>query len=81
MGEAEELAQARLKFIDLVKQLDEGVKCVVPTGPAAGNFLIALSKGTQQKRITVSEDDLLELLEDEEMVMETVRQAIAELDA
>ena len=80
MGEAEDLARARQKFLELVRQVDEGVQCVVPTAPTGGNFLIALSKGKARKLLTISEDDILELLEEEgEAVAETVRQAIAEL--
>lgn len=82
MGEKEDLAQAREKFLGLVSGLDKGVQCVVPTGPTGGNFLIALSKGSARKLMTVSEDDMLELLEEEgETLVKRVRQAIAELNA
>jgi hypothetical protein len=81
---SDEFADGKNKFIQAVKAIDGEVEVVIPVTPSRGNFLIALSKGKGRKFMSVSEDDILDLTEDEQIlkkVTEDIRNAIAELTA
>lgn len=57
----DEMEEGKQKFIELVQGVDQSVQVVIPVTPSNSLFLISLTKGTNRKFITVSEDDLLDL--------------------
>jgi hypothetical protein len=81
---SDEFAEGKNKFVEAVKGIDGEVEVVIPDTPSRGNFLIALSKGKARKFISVTEDDILDLPEDEQIlkkVTEDIRNTIAGLTA
>ena len=77
-----ELETGRQKFMELVRRLDPEVQVVVPTAPSRDVFLISLTKGPQRTFVTVPEDDILDLAEDEdaeERLREMLSDAISKL--
>ena len=65
MGEFDE---GKEKFLQLVKSIDPSVELVIPVTPSRGMFLISLTKAGQRKFLTVSEDDILDLPEDADIL-------------
>lgn len=61
----DELEAGKQEFLKLVQSVDETVEVVIPTTPSRSVFLISLTKGANRKFITVHEDDILDLSEDE----------------
>ncbi|ULA61003.1 MAG: hypothetical protein LZF60_280039 [Nitrospira sp.] len=57
----DEWEEGKLKFLEVVKGIDQGVEVVIPTKPTNSMFLISLTKGANRKFITVSEDDVIDL--------------------
>lgn len=57
----DEWEEGKLKFLEVVKGIDQGVEIVIPTKPTNSMFLISLTKGANRKFITVSEDDIIDL--------------------
>lgn len=57
----DEWEEGKLKFLEIVKGIDQGVEVVIPTKPTNSMFLISLTKGANRKFITVSEDDIIDL--------------------
>jgi hypothetical protein len=64
----EEFAEGKEKFLQLVKSIDPSVEVVIPVTPSRGMFLISLTKAGQRKFLTVSEDDILDLPEDADIL-------------
>ena len=78
----DEFGDGKKKFLELVTSLDGEVTVVIPVTPSRGNFLIALSKGKARKFISVAEDDIVDLPEDEgilQRITGEVKNAIMEL--
>lgn len=65
MGEFDE---GKEKFLQLVTSIDPSVEVVIPVTPSRGMFLISLTKAGQRKFLTVSEDDILDLPEDADIL-------------
>ena len=79
MGEFDD---GKEKFVQLVKRIDPSVEIVIPVTPSQGMFLISLTKSGQRKFLTVSEEDILDLPEDADIlkkVISEVQSAIAAL--
>jgi len=79
---SDEFEAGKKKFLEAVKAIDAAVEVVIPITPSRGNFLIALSKGKDRKFLSVAEDDILDLPEDEKILQKVVgdiKNAIAEL--
>lgn len=77
-----EIELGKEKFLELVKAIDPEVTIVIPTEPTNSLFLISLTKGKARKFITVSEDDIVDLVSDDLIhneVDDRVRQTILEL--
>ena len=77
-----ELELGKQKFLELVKAIDPEVTIVIPTIPTNSLFLISLTKGKARKFITVSEDDVIDLVSDDLIrneVEDRIRETIAEL--
>ena len=78
----DEFETGKSQFLEVVKKVDPQLQAVIPTASANSMFLISLSKGKAKKFITISEDDLVDLVEDDLIrsgVEDQIRQAIAEI--
>lgn len=65
MGEFDE---GKEKFLQVVKSIDPSVEVVMPVTPSRGMFLVSFTKAGQRKFLTVSEDDILDLTEDPDIL-------------
>jgi hypothetical protein len=80
----DEWEDGKKRLTDLVRSSASDVTVVIPTKPTGGMFLIALARGKAKKFISVSEDDLIDLVDDhaiETEVMAKVHGAIKDLSA
>ena len=78
----DELEEGKQKFLEIVKEVDSSVEVVIPTTPSNSLFLISLTKGANRKFITVPEDDILDLPNEEDILSKTtsmVKEAIGSL--
>ena len=78
----DEMEVGKQKFLDVIKGVDTSVQVVIPVTPSNSMFLISLTKGSNRKFITVSEDDILDLPNDAGIltkVTKTVTDAVAAL--
>ncbi len=78
----DEMEAGKQKFLDIIKGVDAAVQVVIPVTPSNSMFLISLTKGPNRKFITVSEDDILDLLNDAGIltkVTKVVKDAVAAL--
>ena len=78
----DELEAGKQKFLEIIKELDSEVEVVIPTTPSNSLFLISLTKGANRKFITVPEDDILDLPNEEDILKKTtsmLREAIGSL--
>ncbi len=78
----DEAAEGKAQFIELVKNLDPSVQVVIPTAPSNNMYLISLTKGPNRKFISLSEDDILDLVQESNIrskVATIVRDAIGGL--
>lgn len=57
----DEWEEGKLRFLEVIKDIDQGVEVVIPTKPTNSMFLISLTKGPNRKFVTVSEDDIIDL--------------------
>jgi hypothetical protein len=62
---ADEFEPAKQRFIDLVHEIDPVVTVVIPERSTQDAFRISLTRGTTRRFLTISEDDMLDLVEDE----------------
>ena len=62
---ADEFTPAKERFIALVHELDSDVTVVIPERSTQDAFRISLTRGGNRRFMTVSEDDMLDLVEDE----------------
>ena len=67
----DELEAGKQKFLDVVKSIDSSVDVVIPTTPSNSLFLISLTKGPNRKFITVPEDDVLDLPNEDDILNKT----------
>ena len=77
-----EIEDGKQKFIEMVKAADPAVAVVIPTSASNSLFLISLTKGKARKFITVSEDDIVDLVLDDlihDEVEDRIRETISEL--
>lgn len=78
----DEFEAGKKKFLEAVKTIDGAVEIVIPVTPSRGSFLISLSKAKARKFISVAEDDMLDLPEDDAILKKVtgeVQTVIAEL--
>ena len=78
----DEFAPAKEHFISLVHKIDPDVTVVIPERSTQDAFRISLTRGGNRRFMTVSEDDMLDLVEDEHAVAKMhakLRQEIAAL--
>jgi hypothetical protein len=62
---ADEFTPAKERFISLVHEIDADVTVVIPERSTQDAFRISLTRGGNRRFMTVSEDDMLDLVEDE----------------
>ncbi len=77
-----EIEAGKAKFLELVRGMDAAVQVVIPVTPSNGMFLISLTKGPTRKFITVSEDDMIDLPNEADIlakVTKVVKDAVAAL--
>lgn len=67
----DEFEAGKQKFLNVVNSLDGAVEVVIPTTPSNSIFLISLTKGPNRKFITVSEDDILDLPTEDDILTKT----------
>lgn len=80
----DEWDEGKQRFIDLVHASAADVTVVIPVRPTGGMFLIALAKGKAKKFISISEDDIIDLVDDhaiETEVLAKIHGAIKDLSA
>jgi len=61
----DEFAAAKARFIALVHEIDPDVAVVIPERSTQDAFRISLTRGSSRRFLTLSEDDMLDLEEDE----------------
>ncbi len=62
---ADEFAAAKARFIALVHEIDPDVVVVIPERSTQDAFRISLTRGGNRRFVTISEDEMLDLVEDE----------------
>ncbi|MFQ5992357.1 MAG: hypothetical protein ACE5NA_07955 [Nitrospiraceae bacterium] len=78
----DEMEAGKQKFLDLVRNTDSAVQVVIPVTPSNSVFLISMTKGSNRKFITISEDDIIDLPNETDIaakVEKLVREAVASL--
>jgi hypothetical protein len=78
----DEWDEGKKRLTELVRDKASDVTVVIPTRPTSGMFLIALGRGKAKKFISVSEDDVIDLVDDhtiETEVMAKINDALREL--
>jgi hypothetical protein len=76
----DEIEAGKQKFLELVKSVDSAVQVVIPVTPSNSMFLISFTKGPNRKFITVSEDDIIDLPNEQDImqkVTKVVKDAVA----
>jgi hypothetical protein len=77
-----ELELGKQKLLELVKAIDPEVSVVIPVDSTNSLFLVSFTKGNARKFLTISEDDMIDLVSDDLIrneVEDRVRQTISEL--
>jgi hypothetical protein len=78
----DETEAGKQKFLEVVKETDAAVQVVIPVTPSNSMFLISLTKGSNRKFMTVSEDDIIDLPNEASIlakVTKIVKDAVAAL--
>ena len=78
----DEWDEGKTRLTELVRTAAPEVSVVIPTRPTGGMFLIAVARGKAKKFVSVSEDDLIDLVDDhavETQVLAKVEDAIKDL--
>lgn len=73
----DELETGKEKFLEVVRSVDSAVQVVIPVTPSNSMFLISLTKGPNRKFITVSEDDVIDL-PNEPDILTKVRKVVSD---
>jgi hypothetical protein len=73
----DEIEAGRAKFQEVLKKIDSQAEAVIPVRSTNNNFLISLTKGKARKFISVSEDDLVDMVDDD-LIREGVEVQIQE---
>lgn len=67
----------RAKFLELLSAVDPVVQASMPAHPTDGRFLIALTRKGLVRTISVTEDDLIDMVEDD-LIRQSVEGQIRE---
>jgi hypothetical protein len=60
----DEFAEAKHKFIELAQEIDPEVVVVIPERSTLDSFRISLTRGGHRRMLSLSEDELLDLIEE-----------------
>jgi hypothetical protein len=60
----DEFADAKARFVALVHEIDPDVSVVIPERSTQDAFRISLTRAGNRRFLTISEDDMLDLVED-----------------
>lgn len=61
----DEFSSAKQRFLALVHEIDPEVSVVIPERSTENAFRISLTRGSKRRFVTISEDEMLDLVEDE----------------
>jgi hypothetical protein len=78
----DEVEAGKQAFIRLVHELDPQAQVVIPTRATSDHFLISLTKGKAREFISVSEGDLIDIVEIPDIKREVsakVQEALAKI--
>ncbi len=78
----DEMEAGKQRFLEMVKETDAAVQVVIPVTPSNSMFLISLTKGSNRKFMTVSEDDIIDLPNEASILVKVtkiVKDAVAAL--
>jgi hypothetical protein len=78
----DEIETGKEKFLAVVKGIDPAVQVVFPVVSSNNMFLISLTRGPNRKFITVSEDDIIDMPNEPDIlakVAKVVKDAVAGL--
>jgi len=70
----DEIQAGKEAFLELLAQADPAVQAVIPSRATQDNFLISLTGPKGRVMITLSEDDLIDLAEDDDIMAEVQAQ-------
>jgi len=76
----DEWEAGKQRMTELVRAISPEVTVVIPIRPTSGMFLIALARGKAKKFLSVSEDDLIDLVDDHAIETEVVARVKGALD-
>ncbi len=76
----DEWEAGKQRLAELVRTMNPDVTVVIPTRPTSGTFLIALARGKAKKFVSVSEDDLIDLVDDHAVETEVLTKLKSALD-
>ena len=76
----DEIEAGKQAFIDLVHEMDPQIQIVIPTRPTSDHYLISLTKGKARELISISEGDLLDMVEMLDIRKEVAAKVKAALD-
>jgi hypothetical protein len=62
---SDEFAPAKARFLALVQEIDPDVTVVIPERSTQDAFRVSLTRGPNRRFLTISEDDMLDLVEDD----------------
>lgn len=68
-----EVEEGKRKFLELVREIDSAVQVVIPVTPSNSMFLISLTKGPHRKFITVPEDDIIDLPNEQDILQKITK--------
>jgi chemotaxis response regulator CheB len=80
----EEVEAGKEAFLKLVQEIDREVQVVIPSRATSDHYLISLTKGKAREFISVSEGDLIDLVEMPDIrkeVTEKVREAYQKISS
>jgi len=78
----DEFAAAKQRFIAIAHEIDPEVVVVIPERSTQDAFRISLTRGAHRRFLTLSEDELLDLVEDAQATAKmhaTLRRELAQL--
>ena len=76
----DEWEAGKQRLAELVRTMNPDVTVVIPTRPTSGTFLVALARGKAKKFVSVSEDDLIDLVDDHAIEAEVLTKLKGALD-
>lgn len=76
----DEWEAGKQRLAELVRTMNPDATVVIPTRPTSGTFLVALARGKAKKFVSVSEDDLIDLVDNHAIEAEVLTKLKGALD-